>query len=258
MDNWWKKQEIVEQITDWAFSLNDRASNQRVLSLGQSPSWIVACLSMIRKIEGRAAGVTYVPFTGAFLKRDKNNCSERMEFNIRYSDLPKPDQINTYFNFLGLLEAQPQQILNSNDSIILAEMIKGGNGLTSFMNLWLNFLEEDEREKFKQYVETHIYDTAPSDNRDEILLEAGDTFKLERIPLNSRQAEIIEGITPLNIAEKSSSRLVPIYRLSARYEAEQLTLIPNLKNRKEIKVALHEEVQRTLQRHETYQRMLRH
>jgi hypothetical protein len=243
MDQWWNNKEIVSQIVDWAYELQEKQPQDKIISLGQSPSWIVLCVGMIRKLNGFSPNTCYVPFTGAFVKRTSSK-NLRMSFEERGVDHPlHEDRIAKYFNYLGLIGAHPEQVFQQEKPVLLTEMIKGGNGLASFLSIWLGQLSESQRVSVKTLLKTHIYDTNPNFNADEMRIIGNGNFLIDRRPLDKREADIMEGITPLNIAEVGSSRLVPMYRLSARYPDVGLELIPNLAIRKRIKQALHKEVQ---------------
>ncbi len=202
---------------------------------------------MIRKLKGDKANTCYVPFTGAFVKRAGSSETE-MRFEKREADNPLDSaRVSRYFNYLGLIGAHPKQILNENNPVLITEMIKGGNGLSSFLSLWLNQLNDIEKEAVKFLLHTHIFDTNSRYNLDFLSVGSSENIRLKRVFLEREQAEIIEGITPLNIAVPLSSRLVPMYRLSPRHKDVGLEIIPNHNKRREIKLALHETVQRRFQ-----------
>lgn len=67
MNRWWEKKQVIDQLVDWSYGLHKAHPRQRIMSLGQSASWIVLGAGMIRKLRGKDANIGFIPFTGAFL-----------------------------------------------------------------------------------------------------------------------------------------------------------------------------------------------
>lgn len=250
MELWWKDKAYINQIVDWAYDLQSSHESARVISIGQSPAWIVRCVSMIRKMRGEDANVTFVPFTGGFLERDKSleSSSENiMRFNKRAGWNDNATELDRYFNYLGHLQAQPGQIfeqIQSGQPVVFSEMIMKSGGLASFITSWFGFAANDQRQALAQEVEFHAYDTAPKGNKDHIELKDGLLINLKRQVLSGAESEIIQNAAPSNLAEKTSSRLVPMYRLMAvGHHDPGLELCPNQEVRKNIEAVLHAEIQ---------------
>jgi hypothetical protein len=244
MQNWWKDRKIIRQVADWAYELQKDHPRNRILSLGQSPAWVVQSVGMLRKLRGLPANITFIPFTGAFVQRGKNSEAGEMTFVDRAEARPDVERITRYFNLLGMLNAQPLQLAAANERVVLAEMIRQGNGLASFLDTWRTFETDEDMPTIMEHVEIYAYDTNPTSNSDRMKTPLHDhVFNLTRVPVKGRAAELMEGITPHNRAEKESSRLVPMYRLSAKAEEKGIELIPNRENRIAIRAALHTEIQ---------------
>lgn len=245
MQNWWKDANVVRQLVDWAYELNDAYGKSRVLSLGQSTAWIVQAVGMMRKLRGEPANIAFIPFTGAFLERGKNTDAGEMTFTDREGARPSPERVSRYFNLLGQLGAQPQQLAQTNKRVVIAEMIRLGNGLASFLDAWTGNEAHGDIPHIMKNVDLYTYDVFPQANLDAMRVKGLDySFRLNRVPLNHAQGRLLEEIVPHNRVEESSSRLVPIYKLSAQTEDNGLELIPNYRNREEIRLALHREIQR--------------
>lgn len=243
MELWWKNKDIVTQIVSWAYDLQKAYPKNRILSLGQSPAWIVQSVGMLRKLRGHDANITFIPFTGAFLSRDYEEDSEAMAFAARPEARPDINRLSRYFTLLGRLEARPEQIEAEPEKVVLAEMIKSGNGLASFLDIWTSNQDDAALEAFLNKLEIYAYDTNTIANLD--ALSIGErTFPIKRVALSLSGAELMEGITPNNRAEPTSSRLVAMYKLSAQAEEKGIELIPNKEIRFQIRQDLHGEIQR--------------
>lgn len=246
LDNWWKNKRVIEQIVDWAQEIYAQHPHEKVISLGQSPAWVVQTVGMLRKLHGQPANIGFIPFTGAFLSRDFNSAAHEMKF--LEGARPDIDRVHRYLDFLGRFGLQIQQLTQQGSKIVLAEMIKQGNGLASFLDVWTREVEDERLPELISQFEFYTFDTNPVLNKDMLKVAGRDTaFNLRRISLTTDEADLMEGITPHNLADVNSSRLVPMYKMAAHYEDRGLELIPNAHNKKVIKATLHAAAQTRFQ-----------
>jgi hypothetical protein len=90
---------------------------------------------MIRKLRGKDANIGFIPFTGAFFEREDESESPHMEFNERTLERPPTDRLIPYFNLLSTMNAKPDDLGQAPKKVVIAEMIKSGNGLASFLDV---------------------------------------------------------------------------------------------------------------------------
>lgn len=244
MGGWWEKDSTINRLADWSYSLHKAHPHQRILALGQSAAWIVQGVGMIRKLRRKDANIGFIPFTGAFLDRDTDSDSPHMEFQERDLERPPSDRLIPYFNLLSSIRAQPKDLTATAQKVVIAEMIKSGNGLASF----LDTLSRPDLQGFVPIrpddIEIYVYDTNPPSNRNTLRVPGHeDAFHIHRKLLTYQDADLMENITPHNRANDTSSRLVPMYRLAATAGEKGLEIIPNQDVRKLIRAALHKEIQ---------------
>lgn len=248
--SWWQSDKHIQQIVDWAYEMQDRFPDEHLVSIGQSPAWILRTVSMIRKMRGEKVNLTYVPFTGGFVTRDKSEdacLKDEMIFGPKAEWERNQSELPYYYDFLKNLNMHPDQLMArmaSGEKLVFAEMIIGANGLASFLNIILNQQSSEFKTLFSSHAKVFVYDTAPKGNKDFVRLMDGDLVELEREAMNQEEADMIKNIAPMNVVETSSTRLVPTYRL-AFYgrEAPGFRLIPNRYMRKIIEEKLHDVVQ---------------
>jgi len=245
MNRWWEKKQVIDQLVNWSYGLHKAHPHQRIISLGQSASWIVLGAGMIRKLRGKDANIGFIPFTGAFFEREDESESPHMEFNERTLERPPTDRLIPYFNLLSTMNAKPDDLGQAPKKVVIAEMIKSGNGLASFLDVMSRSDQFGFDPKHLDNIELYIYDTNPVLNKDSIKIEGRDKpFDIRRVLLNPLESDLMENITPHNRADDTSSRLVPMYRLSASAGEKGLEIIPNQDVRSKIKAAIHREIQR--------------
>lgn len=252
MELWWQEKAYIDQIVDCAFYLQDSCPDAWLVSIGQSPAWIVLSASMLRKLQGAPANVAYIPFTGGFLQRDMNASSENtMRFNKRAGWSDESTVLADYFNYLYHLQLQPEQVkqqIESGQRFVFLEMIKKANGLASFLSAWLENADDTTRDFIVKNADFYVYDTEPNANSDALMTPNGIEVPLMRIGMTYEESEIMENTAPLNEVDENSSRLVPMYRLMAvgKY-SPGLMLCPNQAVKKRIENVLHQKIQSRFQ-----------
>lgn len=254
MDDWWKRQTYLDEIADLAFEMENTFPDRRILSLGQSPAWITRALTMVRRLKNKSANVGYMPFTENFSYRCDARDKDVMSFDLAPVGIyPAQKCIDQYFNFLALGGNHPEQIMKAAErgqKSVIVEMIRSGQGLASFLSIWAEAAGGEDRLSPDGPVSVFVFDTNPAANGRTIRVgkEGGDkmTFSLLKRELSKIEAEIMENTAPLNVAEETSSRLLPMYRLSmsAASGNKGLLLCGNEAVKKEITACIHSVVQK--------------
>ena len=263
MDRWWKSETTMTQITDWAFELAERHPSDTLVSLGQSPSWFVFGAGMLRKMRGESANTKLVPFTRAFfdVDRDRTDSADSIIFLEKNDRLyPRQTRLDTYFNFLSMLEMQPEQMeadIQKGGSFVIAEMIKSAKGLGSFVHSWLREIPEGFEDRLGKEIKFLTYDTSQVSVRQGVsipkMFDGVDILvPFHPMSLNADEAEIMENTAACNIAEERTSRLMPLYQMAANKPCRGLEICPNGPIRVEIKGALHESIQKRYQAEKIY------
>ncbi len=250
MENWWRQNRFISQITDWAFEIADQYPDARIISLGQSPAWIVLSVGMIRRLRGNHANISFVPFTDNFAKRATNdNGSHTMTFDRQTNRFPHAKCLQRYFNYISRLDATPGQLIKAGEQgqqTIITEMIRSGSGLASFLSAWTDNYQKSDIETLLEHTGFHIFDTNPECNKDYIDLNGAQNIAvpLTKRPLSKEEADIIENTAPINDCSEDSSRLVPLYRLCSNNEQAGLRLCYNRPVRKKIRAILYREIEK--------------
>jgi hypothetical protein len=263
MDKWWQSQNVVGQITNWSFELAERFPTERLISLGQSPAWVVYGAGMLRKMRGQKANTTLVPFTRCFFDIDKDRePKESSTISVKKNEhlYPSEERFSNYFKFLELLNMQPKQMhesISEGEQFVIAEMIRSAKGLASFIHSWLREMPENFPHSFGKEVSFYTYDVSPVSTRTGLNVPLKDCdaeiyIPFQPKPLDESEADIMENTASCNAAEPKTSRLMPLYQMAANRPCKGLEICPNGPIRREIKFALHTAIQKRQQSEKIY------
>ena len=253
MDHWYKIWEYLDQAASFSFDMEEAFPDAKIISLGQSPAWIVHGVGMLRKLRREQANVVYIAFTGNFFTKDKSyiGCSNAMMFDADEKKYPDQERLQRYIEYSESYGYTPRQLLdlaNDGEEIVLTEMINTGTGLAFFLSAWTSQEEPAVIKEFSEAIHFCVYDTNPNANEDNLIFSNPDgstySFSLDRMPLSFEQGEIMQNTSSLNECSCGSSRLVPIYRLSADSENIGLDICPNAPVVKEIRGVLYKEIEK--------------
>ena len=255
MDYWYKIPKYLNQAVTFAFDMKEKYPDSVIVSLGQSPAWIVHGLGMIRKLNREYANVGYIPFTGNFFKRAEDDVGDQkaMHYYAHEEKYPDKETIGRYLDYCGMYELKPLDLLkmaNKGKKVVLAEMIKSGSGLASFLSVWTSQLDPETIERISKAIQFYVYDTQPNANKDELVIHNLDgstySFPLTKKVLNFQEAEIMQNTSSLNVCVDDSSRLVSIFRLRADCGEDRggLNICNNSPKVKEIRGVLYREIEK--------------
>ena len=109
---------------------------------------IVHGVGMIRKLNREYANVGYIPFTGNFFKRAEDDGGDQraMHYYAHEEKYPDKETIGRYLDYCGMYGLKPLDLLkmaNKGKKVVLAEMIKSGSGLASFLSVWTSQLDPE-------------------------------------------------------------------------------------------------------------------
>ncbi len=131
----------IYECIDMANSINSSYPNEIIVSLGQSPSWIVNTIEKIRIHNNNLTPVKYIPFSGSFFYTDSENAMTKLYQKTK--QYPNNINIDSYRNLLTEISLDPLTICNNPNKTIIIEHTKSGSGLASFLHVifsWANDL----------------------------------------------------------------------------------------------------------------------
>ncbi len=238
---WWNDSYVLKHLVNAAQALNAAYPNDMLISVGQSPAWVVYTAGLIRQATRQEAPNTkYIAFTGSFMsRRDDDNDAPRFHKDASNCYPTQPD-INGYFNYLASQEVTPAQLCDTLQSTqskaVFIDLICHGSGFASFIHLLLKAYEQatpTQQAILSQAVLFHVYQPAflHYPKPDHYMVEGKDGH-FTRIPLtvesgaNANVFPSIAGLKGESDATEQGDRLVPCYDIS-RYGRKTLIHAPN-------------------------------
>lgn len=137
----------IDELIATARELNNRYKNSVIVSLGQSPAYIVKAAEILNELENNKYQneYKYLAFSGRFLSKNRFPPSYEEEEpypnkifyqSPRYS-LPTENQLEAYKKYLKLLKLDPIEITNrfnkSQIPTVFVEYMQHGESLASFL-----------------------------------------------------------------------------------------------------------------------------
>lgn len=126
----------INTVIEVAETLNNLYPNNVIVSLGQSPAYIVKTADFLSKFKNKSSNeYKYLAFSGRFLSKHEKG---RQFFLPSYKgSIPTPEQLNKYENYLKLLLLNPASIVSqfqkNKQPIVFVEYIQSGESLASFI-----------------------------------------------------------------------------------------------------------------------------
>jgi hypothetical protein len=221
--------ERLEQVVNYALALDENYKGDRLVSVGQSPAWILYALEQIRTARAEEANISYIPFSGHFMQ--SNYLRENPSFELT-DNQPASDHLNAYFNLLAQEELSPQHIASRFNEqaqrTIFIDYSLYGEGFASFLHVYIEaFADAGVKTSDPALAKASAFHIATSsystlDFDDKVWIEDA---KGEFIPINIAQdyrknyptfPDFICGIRGEEEGHIGCNRLVPSYDISSK------------------------------------------
>jgi hypothetical protein len=185
MNKWWQDARLTHALVEAARNLDEQYRDARLISLGHSPSWIVATVAIIRANEGREKHVAYVPFSGSYYKMDhrqgfredrcpNDKAEDRLSFTADTKKFADETGIDQLFNSLCKKAIDPATILKSEQKAVIVDFAKMGVGFVSFMDIYNKIAKLQGLASDEQVLDAHLYKLLYVDGEEDISIELSD------------------------------------------------------------------------------------
>jgi hypothetical protein len=129
---------ILDRAVNYAYELTQKYPDAHLVSVGQSPSWIIYAAAQIRKARGEDEQVSFLPFSGRFMTRA---VSDDYPAYMLSDNRPTADNLSHYFNFMSEKGVCPPSIAarfnEAGRQTVFIDYSCTGQGLASFLHLCL-------------------------------------------------------------------------------------------------------------------------
>lgn len=232
---WFETTERRRQVIDWAYQLDRAYPQQRLVAVGQSAAWMVSLAGYIREQQGRPNHTAIIPFSGKFLRRERDAARKYPEnmWLPHFSPMqggrghglwPRGLPMKDYFNHIASSGAGPDQAIDAARGglrTVFVDMGETFEGVASFAALYLQ--ESDRRgvlEEAMQSISFHLYDsynTLP-EGRISITDDRGCVYDCPVAVqgLSPEERMTIAMVADSNALNEKSSRLADYYNLTER------------------------------------------
>ncbi len=159
----WLSPDQAIQVAQMAHEIIEELPNSRVLSLGQSPAWVVKAIEHEAKLRGLNYETGYIPFSGNFCRRLRTE-GETHYYEIDANKLFAKD-ITRYHNRLIKLGMSPDNIIrrfeNEGTTTTITDFLFTGKGTASFLYVLFDWARKDRKEgALRKALNVRLYDDA--------------------------------------------------------------------------------------------------
>lgn len=134
--------ERLNSLIESAEILDTTFPDHEIISVGQSPAWIVYALERLRQERGVDPQTKFLSFSGFFL----SNTDDR-SFTAMKEKYPSKNRLSLYFNYLGEQGIAPEDLIKSKENDghtppVFIDFIYDGQGFPSFIHTLQRYVDE--------------------------------------------------------------------------------------------------------------------
>lgn len=155
--------EVITKTIDAAETLQSRFNNAHMVSIGQSPAWMLFALGQMRQKNGAEAEahITYLPFSGRFTEIDTDQVT--LTYNAT-EEAPDTTALSTYFNVMADHGVTASAILDRYDQneqkTVFTDYALYGEGLASFIYVYFSAMRHlcgDDEDTMAQLAQATLF-----------------------------------------------------------------------------------------------------
>lgn len=219
---------ILDRVTHYAHALTQKYGEAHLVSVRQSPAWVIYAAAQLRKQQGLEENVSYLPFSGHFMTRSINDNYPAYKLT---ADRPTAANLTNYFNLMSEKGLSPASISarfnETGQQTVFIDYTCAGQGFASFLHICTEAQLKEEDEDVQRIArKATLYHALTNQggqlhNEPRILVQSA---QRRFIPIDLQHLHIDAGSYFVNLAgyrgeeggHMGSDRLVPSYDISKK------------------------------------------